>query len=59
MTTWARLNIQGYKGPWVKFPGATRDQAEKIAMKMKADLIGWWDIKAEYELSDITPVEVG
>lgn len=59
MTVWARLKIHAHWGPWVKFPGATRDQAEKLAMKMKADLIGWWDIKAEYELSDNTPIEVG
>jgi len=47
------------KGPWVKFPGLDHDQAEKLAMKMKADLIGWWDIQATYDMSDIVPVEVG
>ena len=57
MTTWARLKIHAYWGPWVKFPGMNRDQAEKLAMKMRADLIGWWNIKAEYELSDIFPME--
>lgn len=59
MTTWARLKIHAHYGPWVKFPGMNRDQAEKLAMKMRADLIGWWDIPVEYELSDIIPIEVG
>ena len=57
MTTWARLKIHAYWGPWVKFPGVNHDQAEKLAMKMRADLIGWWNITAEYELSDIFPME--
>jgi hypothetical protein len=59
MTTWARINIREIKGPWVKFPGLDHDQAEKLAMKMKADLIGWWDVQATYDISDIVPVEVG
>ena len=57
MTTWARLKIHAHYGPWVKFPGMNRYQAEKLAMKMRADLIGWWNIMAEYELSDIFPME--
>jgi hypothetical protein len=57
MTTWCRLKIHSHWGPWVKFPGMDRDQAEKLAMKVRADIIGWWNITAEYELSDTFPME--
>lgn len=57
MTSWARLNIHAHWGPWVKFPGCTPEQAEKAAMKMAANLLGWWGTKAEYEISSIVPME--
>jgi hypothetical protein len=57
MTTWARLKINAFWGPWVKFPGATPEQAEKHAMKMSAELRGWWGISVDYELSTIVPFE--
>jgi hypothetical protein len=56
--SWARIRITGLPwASWVRFPGQPVDQAEKIAMKQVADLIGWWEIRAEYEVSATTPME--
>jgi hypothetical protein len=56
--SWARLRIRGPPwAAWVKFPGATSDQAEKLAMKMVADLGSWWEVRAEYQVTDQPPME--
>jgi len=42
---------------WAKFPGKDIEETELLAMKMIADLKGWWNIYANYQVSDTVPME--
>jgi hypothetical protein len=57
MTAWGRLKIHGVFGPWVKFPGMDETMAEKMAVEMVTRLLCWWDIRAEYEIASVLPME--
>lgn len=54
---WVRLKIHGVWTAWIKLSDTTYDQTEIYARKTIHRLLARWEIRAEYQISSIVPLE--